>query len=302
MTRHVCVIVNPASGRGRGARVLPGVREAFAKTGVTDVRVSEAPGGERTLARRALEEGKTTLVAVGGDGTWSNVANTMLAARADARLALIAAGTGNDFYKTVGAPATDAERTAQLVADGTEVRVDVGRIEDRHFLNVAGFGFDIAVLEDVRGIGWLRGRSLYMYSALRQLLGYGGVTIGIAANGDERRARHLMLIVANARHFGGSFRIAPRASLSDGLLDAISIHDAPPVRRLQLFAAAMKGTHVAHPEVIAEQAPCFRLSFQSPPAYETDGEYNMAATAQLEVTSVPRALRVAALGEQAALR
>ncbi|HJU66198.1 MAG TPA: diacylglycerol kinase family protein [Gemmatimonadaceae bacterium] len=302
MTRDVCVIVNPASGRGLGARTLPAVGDAFARVGVTDVRVSETQYGEKTLARRAIEEGKSTLVAVGGDGTWSNVANTILESGADVRLGLVAAGTGNDFYKTVGAPARDLSATARLVADGTEVRVDVGRIEHKYFLNVAGFGFDIAVLEDIREIGWLRGRALYFYSALRQLLGYRGVDIGIGSHRARRDARHLMLIVANARHFGGSFRIAPQASLVDGLLDAISIHDAPAMRRMQLFSAAMRGTHVAHPEVVAEQAERFHLTFAAPPAYETDGEYNVAASSELDVFCVPRRLRIAALGERAALQ
>jgi diacylglycerol kinase (ATP) len=301
MTSDVCVIVNPASGRGLGARTLPAVRDAFAAVGITDVRLSDVPRGEQTLARRAIEEGKRTLVAVGGDGTWSNVANVILGTGADVRLGLVAAGTGNDFYKTVGAPARDPAATARLVADGTEVRVDVGRIEDRYFLNVAGFGFDIAVLEDIRDIGWLRGRALYFYSALRQLLGYRGVEIGVGSGASRRQARHLMLIVANARHFGGSFRIAPQASLVDGKLDVVSIHDATAMRRLQLFGAAMRGTHGDHPEVVVEQSDCFHLSFPSPPAYETDGEYNVASSAQLEVSCVPRRLRVAAFGERAAL-
>jgi len=67
---------------------------------------------------------------------------------------------------------------------------------------------------------------------------------------------------------------------------------APPFRRMKLFASATKGTHVTLPEVRKEQAPSFRLAFAEPPAYETDGEYNRAQSAVLEVCCVPGALRV----------
>lgn len=297
MSERVCVIVNPAAGRGRGSRILPEVRAAFGARGVTEVRCTTAPRQERELATRALDEGFTTLVAVGGDGTWSNVANAILASGADARLALLSGGTGNDFAKTAGSPARDVAETARLAVEGPDQRVDVGRIEGRYFLNVSGFGFDIAVLEDIHRIRWLKGNSVYLYSALRQLLGYGGVDIDVASPAARRGpASHLMLIIANAKNFGGSFRIAPQASLTDGMLDAVSIHNAKPLRRIALFGAATKGTHVQAPEVKVEQAPSFTLRFASPPAYETDGEYNRAASDEIEIASVPGALRVVTPG------
>jgi diacylglycerol kinase (ATP) len=294
MTAHrVCVIANPAAGRGRGSRILPRVRAAFAAHGVTEVRLTTGAGQERELATRAIAEGFDTLVALGGDGTWGNVANAILSSGADVRLAMLAGGTGCDFAKTAGAPATDVGATARLAVEGPDTRVDVGRIEDRYFLNVSGFGFDIAVLEDISRIPLLRGNAVYLVSALRQILGYRGIDIELASAAASRgTARHLMLIVANARHFGGTFQIAPAASLTDGLLDAVSIHDASAARRLSLFGAAVKGRHVAAPEVAVEQSSRFTLRFAAPPAYETDGEYNRARSAELEIACVPRALRV----------
>ncbi len=299
MSSGVCVIVNPASGRGRGAKAGAEVRRAFASVGVTDIRTTNAKGDEKSVALRAIEDGVGTIVAVGGDGTWGNVANAIISSGADVRLALVAAGTGNDFAKTLGVPARDFDATARLVSDGAERLVDVGQIEGRYFLNVTGFGFDIAVLEDIENIRWLKGDAVYLYSALRQLFGYDGVDIDIASAARTRGSvRHLMLIIANGKNFGGSFRIAPAASVSDGRLDAIAIAMAPPLRRARLFGAATKGTHVAHAEVVTEQAPTFTLQFPTPPAYETDGEYNRAASTRLEVRCVPAALRVVAPPEQ----
>ncbi len=281
------------------------MRRAFAAVGVADVRRTAAPGGEGAAARQAIADGARTLVAVGGDGTWANVANAILAAGADVRLALCAAGTGNDFAKTVGAPAADLAATARLAVDGPDVRVDVGRVEDggggeggrgdgRHFLNAAGFGFDVAVIADVARSARLRGPLAYPLSALRQLVGYRGVSVRVAADGGGARdaAIHLMLVLANGRHFGGAFRIAPAASPTDGRLDAVAIGDASTLRRLRLFGAAVRGAHVGFAEVRVERAAHFTLAFPAAPAYETDGEYHQAASSTLVVRCVPAALRV----------
>jgi len=294
---RVCVIVNPASGRGRGAKALPGVKAAFHAVGVTDIQTTQTREDEGAIARRAMDAGATTIVAVGGDGTWGNVANAILASGAGSqvRLALIAAGTGNDFAKTAGCPATDVAATARLVVEGAETLVDVGRIESHFFLNITGFGFDVAVLEDILKIKWVRGEALYLYSALRQLASFSGVDIDIASAAARRgTARHLMLVIANAQNFGGKFRIAPGASLTDGLLDAVAILDASTWRRVNLFGAVARGAHQQLTEVLIEQAPSFTVRFSAPPAYETDGEYRQAKTAELEVACVPGALRLVA--------
>lgn len=293
MDEKVFVIFNPFSGRGRGAALVEPVLAAFSAGGAVEHGLTQKAGDEARLAQQAIGRGFRKIVAVGGDGTWSNVANAILEAGSDCRLALLAAGTGNDFAKTLGAPVADPATTAKLVVEGGDLRVDVGRIEDRHFLNIAGFGFDIAVLEDCARITWMKGGNLYFVSALRQLFGYPGVEIEVGSpRGRRERQRHLMLIVANAKHFGGTFHIAPRAELADGLLDAISILDAPPLGRLGLFVATTKGTHVADRRVITEQAERFTLRFPSPPAYETDGEYRVASSAEIEIACVPKALRV----------
>jgi len=294
MNDRITVIVNPASGRGRGSRLLPDIRKTFADVGVTDVRVTERPGDEKRLATLALHDGATTIVACGGDGTWSNAANAILSSGADCRLAVLAAGTGNDFAKSVGAPARDIAATARLVAEGAETMVDVGQIEDRYFLNVTGFGFDIAVLDDLENIPLVTGDLLYLTAAMRQLFKFDGMQVDITTAAVARGPRaHLMLIIANGRNFGGMFQIAPDARINDGKLDAISILDASPLTRISLLAAAPSGRHVRNPLVLSEQASSFTLKFDAPPAYETDGEYNQAKSSTIEISCLPGALRVA---------
>jgi diacylglycerol kinase (ATP) len=246
-------------------------------------------GDEAVLTRRAIEDGATTIVAVGGDGTWSNVASALIRSGAGCRLGLIAAGTGNDFAKSVGAPARDCVASARLAVDGPDSRVDVGRAEDQYFLNAIGFGFDVAVLEEAARVRWLRGAALYAYAALRQLFRYAGIDVAFDA---ERTTRRLIFVVANGRWFGGAFQIAPGAAFDDGLLDVVAIPEATGVERLRLLASALRGAHVRLPTVEVRRSRAFTLRFETPPAYDLDGEHRRARSNVIQIECVPGALRV----------
>jgi diacylglycerol kinase (ATP) len=291
----VFVVFNPRSGKGRGGRLMAPVLAALAAEGLAvEHGVSEAAGDEARLASEALGRGFRHILAVGGDGTWSNVADALLKAGArDAALGLIPGGTGCDLAKSLGIPARDLAACARIVRAGRTRAIDVGRVEQKHFLNVVGFGFDIAVIEDSWRVRYLGGDLLYLYCALRQIYSFPGFPVELAAEaGPGLRQDLMMLVIANARVFGGGFRIAPSADLGDGRLDAMAFRNMPLSRRLVLMGRLMRGTHEQAPEVSASRARCYRLRFDAPPAYETDGEWNRASSCELLVESLPAALRV----------
>ncbi|MDA1082175.1 MAG: diacylglycerol kinase family lipid kinase [Gemmatimonadetes bacterium] len=294
------VIVNPASGRGRGARVLPALRAAFAAHGISDIRLTGRSGDEARLVRSALDDGATTIAIAGGDGTWGRCAGAVLDNRAgDAvRLAFISAGTGNDFAKNLGAPTRDVNAMASLIADPSlERRVDAGAIEcggaTHWFLNVAGFGFDAVVLEDTRRGGRLGESAVYIGAALRRLFTYPGFAYTEGGPDGESRVA-MMLVFSNGSNFGGAFRIAPNARVDDGLLDQIHIGNVRGIARLPLFVSALRGAHLSHPKVRAARRARFVLTFSGAPACDLDGELLQLAHRDVVVRSVPGALRVAA--------
>jgi len=289
MPDRVSVIVNPQAGRGRGAKMIPRVAEIFGMAGVRDIRYTSEKGDESRLARHVIENGCTTIVVVGGDGTTTHVANEILKSGRDVRLAVLPAGTGNDFAKALGTDKCDPSLVAEKSLQPGNTRVDAGRIEDRYFLNCCGFGFDVAVLEGTLTNRWLRGNLVYLYTALKQLFGYRGFEVSVRGG---YMTRHMLLVLANTEYFGGIFRIAPGARLDDGELDMIEILDLPPSRRAAMLSAATRGDHMKYPECMMERAASFELSFPAPPAYETDGELHHAASATLIVSSAPSALRV----------
>jgi len=273
------------------------VLEAFSAEGLTPEHgFTAAARDEARLTNDALSRGFRHIVAVGGDGTWSNVADALLKAGVrDAALGLVPAGTGCDLAKSLGIPSRDLGRCARIVRAGRTRRIDVGRIEDRHFLNVAGFGIDIAVIEDSWNVRYLGGNLLYLYCALRQVYSFPGFGVEIQADaGPAVREQLMLLAIANGRVFGGGFHIAPRADLCDGQLDGMAFRNMGLARRLGIMGKLLRGTHESAPEVVASRASRYRLRFDAPPAYETDGEWNRARSGELLVESLPAALAVLA--------
>lgn len=291
---RVRILWNPASGRGRGARMIARIRAAFAAHGITDCRESQAAGDEARLVHEAIADGVETLVVAGGDGTWSKAAVALARAGSPARMAFVAAGTGNDFAKNLRAPARDPEAMARLVATGGEERrVDLGRVDDHWFTNVAGFGFDVAVLQASQRSRRLRGPAVYVAAALGELFSFSGLDTRVTGiGGDGTWRRRLMLVFANGREFGGTFKIAPAARVDDGRIDAVVFDDGARLSRIPLLLGALRGTHASHAMVTYQAAGEFSLECREPPAFELDGELHRAARATVTIGCVPGVLRV----------
>jgi diacylglycerol kinase (ATP) len=257
------------------------------------VRLTRGPGDERDLAAKAAAEGIETIVALGGDGTWGNVARGILESGRDARLVPVAAGTGNDFPHALNLPAHDPVAMARIAAFGNSVRADVGWANDVAFLNVAGFGLETEVVRTVQDIPGLRGPLLYIAAALPVLRTYRGLRASIQIeNGPlQPMQRWAALIVSNGPRFGGGFRVAPGATVTDGKVDLIAVRDAAPFRRLQLFVRARLGTHLAQPEVERSAVSNIMLRFDQPALVDADGELHEMPT-EVRVRVQPGAIRV----------
>ncbi len=255
-------VVNPAARGGRGLgvwrRVEPAVRAAFPALELVE---TEAPGHAETLAAawgRGHPDG--ILLVVGGDGTLHEAVNGLLGGGCTgASLAVVPAGTGNDFARSTGVPldpAAAVERHARQVRSGIPVRrVDVGRLtfrgrggaaETRFFLNSVSLGVGPRanrLAQAMRRV--VPGRLRYPLGGAIAVLSGGTrryrVTSGSALRfeGDA-----LNLTIANGPTFGGGLRISPGSSLSDGILEQVIIGRLGAVRALAALSRLYGGTHV----------------------------------------------------------
>jgi diacylglycerol kinase (ATP) len=261
---------------------------------VSRVLETSAPGEEQRIAEHVLSEGVATIVAVGGDGTCSGIANAIVGRGSQCRLAVVPSGTGNDFAKTLGVEKLGPAAIADLLQTGERTSIDVGLVDGRYFLNSCGFGFDAAVLAASNRIHWLKGDAVYIYAALKQLLVYKGREVSVSGCGGVAAGAKLMICVSNGRWLGGAFNIAPAASSRDGRLNACFIGDSGVFERVMLFARALRGTHLRMSSVASGLVTELILTFSEKPSMEVDGELVLAATQRVRVSCVPGALAVTA--------
>ncbi|MCH8977788.1 MAG: diacylglycerol kinase family lipid kinase [Armatimonadetes bacterium] len=259
---EICVILNPAGGRGAATRTWASI--CHNATGI-DVRQTQSPGDGIGLAREAVASGAKRVVAVGGDGTVNEVANGLFGT--DTALAVVPAGTGNDWVRTVGIPSDPAE-ALEVALNGRLAVTDVGEaVGHRYFLNVAGVGFDAEVarcITEARGmLAKLGPTPRYLVSVLKTFFGYRGADVSATVDGEERKLDKMFLMaVAVARFYGSGMMIAPDAKTDDGLFDLVwgcdvRMHELP-----LLMKRIFKGAHLSHPKI--DCAQCREITLRSP--------------------------------------
>ncbi|HLF56661.1 MAG TPA: diacylglycerol kinase family protein [Thermoanaerobaculia bacterium] len=263
------LLLNPAAGRGRGARRCARL-EALARAAGIGFETSTSAGDLVERARRAAEEGVERLLVAGGDGTWHWAAQG-LAGSATA-LAPIALGTGNDLARELGFP-LDAEAAFRSALAGELARIDLGLLGGRRFCGVAGVGFDAAVAEYARTrVRRLRGPAVYAWATIATLATYRSPAVTLVTDGGEYRGEVFFVAFANTSHYGGGMRIAPGADPADGRIEIVVVRRCSKLRLLGVFPRVYRGGHVGHPAVTLLSATRGSLEIRPAQLINADGE------------------------------
>lgn len=284
------IIVNPVSGRGRAAKLLPAVRARLASLRVdAEIRVSTSPGDPPAWATEAASAGRA-VVAMGGDGLVNAVLN---ATAHKVPMGVLPSGTGNDFARTVGLP-LDPVRACEVLA-GAEIRTfDCGRLDvggrTHRFGCIASVGFDSEVNQRANGINWASGTPVYVLAVLQTLVGWESPSFEIDVDGRRSEVRGWFVSVGNGISYGGGMRICPAADAHDGLLDVTVLGDAGKLEFLRTFPRVFKGTHVDHPKVTTFRGSRVTVAADRPLRCFTDGEDTCDAPVTIEAE--PGALSV----------
>jgi YegS/Rv2252/BmrU family lipid kinase len=300
------VIVNPRSGRGLTESSWARLRAALVDgLGELDSAFTTGPRDAAAIARREAEAGRRLIVAMGGDGTISEVADGVLTAGAGQRteLGVIPRGTGGDFRRTLDLPHDIAEAGQRIRAGAPRV-IDAGRVtyrghdgqqETRHFVNVASFGFSSAVARRANSSSKrLGGRIAFLSATVGTLFSYDNTDVWMTADDGPRERRRVMLAaVGNGRFFGGGMKICPDAALDDGVFDLVTVGDFSRMEVLTKVGRLYGGTHLELEEV--QSARVRRLQVEPVESdalipVELDGETPGHLPAIFEI--LPRALRV----------
>jgi diacylglycerol kinase (ATP) len=292
--------VNPASGNGATGRRWPELARLAEEAGLRGKALfSEREGHVAELARDAAEQGARLLVVVGGDGTVNEAVNGLEAAGADAELALVPCGTGDDFAHSVGIP-TDAGRALQVAAGEAARRIDLGRAafvgwdgskRERYFANFAGAGISGAIAR--RGAATSRRlgvRAAYFWATVAVFARWKSVEISLDGGGERRSGLMYEVLAANGAYTAGGMKIAPDAVPDDGLFDLVVIGDFTKTEFVNTFPKIYRGTHVRHPKIEVLRAERVSLEAASALPVVLDGEQPGTTPVTFEI--VPGALKL----------
>ena len=221
-------IVNPTAGTGYAKKTMEHLESLLRSKGEEyRILLTERAGHATELAAAAAEDKEAkAVVAVGGDGTVSEVAAGLR--ETGKAMGIIPAGTGNDFIKSVGIP-NDPDKALDILFSGKPKSTDTGTVNDRFFLNVCGTGFDVTVL-DYAEKEKLRHRGLtpYLLGLIKAIAHYKSTQLHLTIDGSETvEGKYLICSIANGIYIGGGIPICPNADPSDGKLELVQISHCP---------------------------------------------------------------------------
>lgn len=298
------IIVNPASASGKTGRLWPElvstIRTHF---GPFEVAFTKEPGDGERLAALETRNGRSLIIACGGDGTISEVANGILHAGGAAELGIMPRGTGGDFRRTLEVPLRPAE-AARALRDSQPRRIDVGRasfltsegkLKQRYFVNLASFGMSGRVIERSKESAELLGGRLAFYAAtLQTTFTFTKPEVWLEVDDQPvQRLRIANVCIANGRYFGGGMKVAPEAKLNDSLFDVVAIGDLSVPEILLKSYRLYNGTHLSLAKVGSTRATKVKAGAVSDGLVvkvELDGEVVGQLPATFEI--LPQALTV----------
>jgi diacylglycerol kinase (ATP) len=308
--RMLHIIVNPASGNGAAEKAWHGFATDVSMRGYSfEVCFTEGRGDAARYAREYAERGAETVVVMGGDGTVNEAVNGLMdngtPVNPSTRLAVASTGTGKDLVRSLGTRSFG--QMLDALAENHVDKIDLalltyldeanGSQASRYFVNVAdmGLGADVARRIEASSSGKVLGGLVsYLVQAVKTIRVFEGKEIQLTLDGEESfEGRAQMVVFCNGNFFAGGMRIAPLASLRDGLLDVFVLEE---VSRRELLTSLLPrvylGKHVGQNGVHHFQAKRAEVATPEPLMVELDGE--LPGVSPVSVKVVPQVLNVIA--------
>jgi len=278
-------VVNERSGRKRNFEINDLIRRtAPFEHEIVPCAEKEAMNA---IVDRAEADGFDVVFAVGGDGTVHETAKRLIGR--EPALGIFPIGSGNGFARHIGLP-VDPARTLGACRGGRIVTIDTAEVNGHPFVGVMGIGFDAVVAERFASSN-VRGLETYVKVGLRALAEFHAEEYEITCAGETRREKAFVIAIANTGQYGNNARIAPLASLQDGLLDVVVVSDFNLLTAPLLLARLFQGTLHRAGGVTTTQCPEVRVQRPAAGPAHLDGE-PFPLPAELHVRIVPRSLRL----------
>ena len=287
----VKLIYNPVSGNGTFKNHIDYIIERFQQKGyqIEPYRIDKRENIDGMLSSMKQQEYKKILVA-GGDGTINQVVNSLLKNNIDLPIGIFPAGTANDFAQYFNLP-QDIEEIVEILLRDNYTLSDVGLANDKYFINVASLGVLIDISQKTNpDLKNTLGVLAYYLNCIIELPKLKTVSVRITSNEINYDGEVLFMLVMNGRSAGGFHKIAPCASINDGLLESFIFLKCPIYELASLFMAVINGDHINHPNVIHFSTKELRIESDSNVGTDIDGE--KGAEFPLNIKLLPNKLKI----------
>lgn len=236
--KEALLIINPIAGTRSKGGLAKEAADFLRPKGIKVVaRYTAGAGDAAAFAREAAERGVAMVISAGGDGTVNEIANSL--AHTGIPLGIIPMGSGNGLARSLGI-SQEIPLALEIIAKGHTILADRGIVNGHPFYCTFGMGLDAAVSEKFSQMK-RRGRATYIRSFIKEFITYNAKPYAIEINGKVITRTALLIAVCNASQYGNNVFIAPKAKLTDGLLDITMVHSDTPLATVFMGVELISG-------------------------------------------------------------
>lgn len=264
------LVINPHSGNGRGSSVGSQVTKYLSDRSVSYVSLAASSAAELQSQMQAEIKRNTYegVIAVGGDGLVHLVLQVCVPAHLP--FAIIPAGTGNDFVRTLGWSLDNVEGILDRVLSTKPTSIDLGNVDSEWFAAILSTGFDSVVNERANSLSWPKGPARYNIAIALELTRFKPISYEIICDGTLISTKAMLVAIGNGKSYGGGMLVCPQAQLHDGLFDIMILEPVSKVEFLKVFPKVYSGSHLSHPAVKTLRAN--KVSISASAVAYADGE------------------------------
>lgn len=268
------LIYNPTAGKELFKKKLPEILEQLELAGYeTSCHATKGKGDAILAARKAVEREFDLVVAAGGDGTLYEVINGLAEQAYRPKLGIIPAGTTNDFARALKIP-KDFDAACQLIAQGKETKIDIGKVNGQYFINIAGGGtLTELTYEASSKLKTMIGQLAYYVKGMEKLVFLKPTKVKIESKEKWIDEEIMLFLVANSRSVGGLETLLPQADVKDGYFDVLVVKKTSIPEFIKLAAQAVRGVeHLHDPRVIHFRTAELEVTSSDKVLLNLDGE------------------------------
>lgn len=262
-------IINPASGKTDYDKIKQNIMKTLENENY-EIYETKAPKEATEIASRFKNEEDTIVYSVGGDGTLNEVVNGI--AEGKCKLGIIPTGSGNDFYRTLKEAQTE------------NVRLDLGKVNGRYFINIASVGMDAETCNNANKIkSKIKLHSSYYLALIHTFLTFKSKSLKLKIDKNVYAGDYIIAAICNGKYYGGGFKIAPVASFDDNQFDIYLVSKAGKLKLIKILLALLKSEHEKYNEVRKYTGKNTTITSENNLIVNIDGEITISKNIEIEM-------------------